>query len=146
MVCSVSFQKFRHTQTKFIECLLRHVAGRNFETLCLGPAAVTVSDFLTCVWATSVGMRYWHFAPRMTKKRARWSMTKKAPCDLNWRRSSVRTESRYGTESLPFSRNRRQCTTCRMGAVSGPRNQDEEIDLDAGDDPTEWSVYLTSIP
>jgi hypothetical protein len=23
---------------------------------------------------------------------------------------------------------------------------DEEIDLDAGDDPDEWSVYLTSIP
>ena len=23
---------------------------------------------------------------------------------------------------------------------------DEEIDLDAGDDPNEWSVYLTSIP
>jgi len=23
---------------------------------------------------------------------------------------------------------------------------DEEIDLDAGDDPDEWSVYLTSVP
>ncbi|MFY9953936.1 hypothetical protein [Bradyrhizobium sp.] len=23
---------------------------------------------------------------------------------------------------------------------------DEEIDLDAGDDPDEWSIYLTSIP
>ena len=40
-------------------------------------------------------------------------------------------------------------TTAQHAEWEQSRDQaisDEEIDLDAGDDPDEWSVYLTSIP
>jgi len=42
-----------------------------------------------------------------------------------------------------------EATTAQHSEWEQSRDQaisDEEIDLDAGDDPDEWSVYLTSIP
>jgi len=43
----------------------------------------------------------------------------------------------------------REATAAQHAEWAQSRDQaisDEEIDLDAGDDPDEWSVYLTSIP
>ena len=43
----------------------------------------------------------------------------------------------------------REATAAQHAEWEQSRDQaiaDEEIDLDAGDDPDEWSVYLTSIP
>ena len=43
----------------------------------------------------------------------------------------------------------REATAAQHAEWEQSRNQaisDEEIDLDAGDDPDEWSVYLTRIP
>ncbi len=42
-----------------------------------------------------------------------------------------------------------EATAAQHGEWEQSRDQaisDEEIDLDAGDDPDEWNVYLTSIP
>jgi len=43
----------------------------------------------------------------------------------------------------------REATAAQHAEWEQSRDQaisDDEIDLDAGDDPDEWSVYLTSIP
>ena len=43
----------------------------------------------------------------------------------------------------------REATAAQHAEWEQSRDQaisDQEIDLDAGDDPDEWSVYLTSIP
>jgi hypothetical protein len=43
----------------------------------------------------------------------------------------------------------REATAAQHAEWEQSRDQaisDEEIDLDAGDDPDEWSVYLTRIP
>ena len=47
----------------------------------------------------------------------------------------------YGTGSLLFGGEEAEWEQSRDQAIS-----DEEIDLDAGDDPDEWSVYLTRVP
>jgi len=58
--------------------------------------------------------------------------------------SLVRTENRYGTGS-PASRREKRLRH-NMPNGSSLAISDGEIDLDAGNDPDEWNVYLMSIP
>jgi hypothetical protein len=59
-----------------------------------------------------------------------------------------------GTDEKPlwdgkFALQVREATAAQHAEWEQSRDQaisDEEIDLDAGDDPDEWSVYLTRIP
>jgi hypothetical protein len=59
-----------------------------------------------------------------------------------------------GTEEKPLWDGKaaiqvREATAAQHAEWEQSRDQaisDEEIDLDAGDDPDEWSVYLTKIP
>jgi hypothetical protein len=69
---------------------------------------------------------------------------------------SVRSDLRVlvGTDEKPLWDGRsaihmREATAAQNAEWEQSRDQaisDEEIDLAAGDDPDEWSVYLTSIP
>jgi hypothetical protein len=69
---------------------------------------------------------------------------------------SVRTDLKVlvGTDEKPLWDGKsaiqtREATAAQHAEWEQSRDQaisDEEIDLDAGDDPDEWSVYLTSIP
>jgi hypothetical protein len=69
---------------------------------------------------------------------------------------SIRSDLRalVGTDEKPLWDGKsairvREATTAQHAEWEQSRDQaisDEEIDLDTGDDPDEWSVYLTSIP
>jgi hypothetical protein len=69
---------------------------------------------------------------------------------------SIRSDVRalVGTDEKPLWDGKsaiqvREATTAQHAEWEQSRDQaisDEEIDLDAGDDPDEWSVYLTSNP
>jgi hypothetical protein len=69
---------------------------------------------------------------------------------------SIRSDLRalVGTDEKPLWDGKsaiqvREATTAQHAEWEQSRDQaisDEEIDLDAGDDPDEWSVYLTSNP
>jgi hypothetical protein len=69
---------------------------------------------------------------------------------------SIRSDLRalVGTDEKPLwdgmsAIQMREATTAQHAEWEQSRDQaisDEEIDLDAGDDPDEWSVYLTNNP
>ena len=73
-------------------------------------------------------------------------MTKKAAFDLIWK-------VLVGTDEKPLWDGKsaivmQEATAARHAEWEQSRDQaiaDEEIDLDAGDNPDEWSVYLTGI-
>lgn len=75
---------------------------------------------------------------------------------VNDKEGSIRSDLKVliGADEKPLWDGRsaieaREATAAQQAEWEQSRDQaisDEEIDLDAGDDPDEWSVYLTGVP